>query len=266
MTESIPLDHPRRESLLLREKIEKGWEEGLVAKVGLVAHGRGEAFDYLLGETSTDIAQKATRKAALLLLMAKRPVISINGNTAVLARDRMLELASILTKKRETPCPLEINIFYRTPQRMKKLLTFMQDKRYPEVKVLGGKEDARIPGLNSERAKCDSDGIFSSDVAFVPLEDGDHCEALMRMGKTVIAVDLNPFSRTARTATLTIVDNIVRVIPLLIAEISALPTDPDSLEKLLFLERITNQDSLAQSAEIIRIRISDFEKHPTIEY
>jgi 4-phosphopantoate--beta-alanine ligase len=47
----------------------------------------------------------------------------------------------------------------------------------------------------------------------VPLEDGDRCEALKAMGKTVIAIDLNPLSRTARLADITIVDNVIRAIP-----------------------------------------------------
>ena len=33
------------------------------------------------------------------------------------------------------------------------------------------------------------------------------------MGKKVIAVDLNPLSRTARTADITIVDNVIRAVP-----------------------------------------------------
>jgi 4-phosphopantoate--beta-alanine ligase len=33
------------------------------------------------------------------------------------------------------------------------------------------------------------------------------------MGKTVIAIDLNPLSRTARAATLTIVDELTRAVP-----------------------------------------------------
>ena len=45
----------------------------------------------------------------------------------------------------------------------------------------------------------------------VPLEDGDRCEALVAMGKTVIVVDLNPLSRSAQMASITIVDEITRV-------------------------------------------------------
>jgi 4-phosphopantoate--beta-alanine ligase len=56
----------------------------------------------------------------------------------------------------------------------------------------------------------------------VPLEDGDRTEALRRLGKTVIAIDLNPLSRTSRAASITIVDNIVRALPKLIEEVESL--------------------------------------------
>ena len=45
----------------------------------------------------------------------------------------------------------------------------------------------------------------------MPLEDGDRCEALVAMGKTVIVVDLNPLSRSAKMGSITIVDEITRV-------------------------------------------------------
>ena len=41
----IPKSHPRYVSLMLREAITDGVEEGLTAPEGLIAHGRGEAFD-----------------------------------------------------------------------------------------------------------------------------------------------------------------------------------------------------------------------------
>ena len=44
----------------------------------------------------------------------------------------------------------------------------------------------------------------------VPLEDGDRCEALVAMGKTVIVIDLNPLSRSARRGSITIVDELSR--------------------------------------------------------
>ena len=53
----------------------------------------------------------------------------------------------------------------------------------------------------------------------MPLEDGDRAEALVKNGKKVITIDLNPLSRTSQKATITISDNITRVIPLLINKI-----------------------------------------------
>ena len=41
----IPKNHPRAKSLLIRERLVNGFENGVVAKEGLLAHGRGEAFD-----------------------------------------------------------------------------------------------------------------------------------------------------------------------------------------------------------------------------
>ena len=77
----------------------------------------------------------------------------------------------------------------------------------------GLKADARIPGLEHERAKVDRDGIYDADVVLVPLEDGDRAEALAAMGKTELVVDLNPMSRSAQSAAVPIVDNIIRALP-----------------------------------------------------
>jgi len=74
----------------------------------------------------------------------------------------------------------------------------------------------KIKYLRGNRKYVNKDGIYKADVVFVPLEDGDRCEALIKNGKKVITVDLNPLSRTAKNASVTIVDNIVRVIPLMI--------------------------------------------------
>jgi len=74
----------------------------------------------------------------------------------------------------------------------------------------------RIPGVASPRRIVDAGGIGDADVVLIPLEDGDRTEALRRAGKMVIAIDLNPMSRTARAATITIVDNIIRAVPELV--------------------------------------------------
>ena len=199
-----PKDHPRYKSLLAREKLVDASE--FVAKQGLIAHGRGEAFDYLLGEQTCLPALSAIKAAASALIEAKNPVISVNGNVVALAAREVARLSEISGAK------VEVNLFHRTPERVKGLTEMMKKVG---IDALGENADDKIPGLSSERAKCCSDGIGSADVVLVPLEDGDRCEALVRMGKKVITIDLNPLSRTAQTAHITIVDELTRCLPLL---------------------------------------------------
>jgi len=201
----IPKSHPRYESLLMREKISEGVKKGLVHETGMIAHGRGEAFDYLLGEKTIPPADRAAIAAAAYLKNAENAVISINGNVAVLSARECVELAEAANAK------IEVNLFHRTEERVEKLVKFIENKGGSDV--LGREADARIPGLEHDRGKCSSEGIYSADVVLVPLEDGDRCEALKKMGKKVITIDLNPLSRTARTADVTVVDNVVRAIP-----------------------------------------------------
>ena len=54
----IPKSHPRVKSLLIRERLVDGFDKGLVAKEGLLAQGRGEAFDYLLGKNRKRLQNK----------------------------------------------------------------------------------------------------------------------------------------------------------------------------------------------------------------
>ena len=83
----IPPDHPRAKSLYTRERLINGFRRGLVVPEGLIAHGRGEAYDYLLGERTTKTAQHAIKVATgQILLLSNRPVISVNGNTAPLCQ------------------------------------------------------------------------------------------------------------------------------------------------------------------------------------
>ena len=199
-----PKDHPRYKSLLAREKLVDASE--FVAKQGLIAHGRGEAFDYLLGEQTCLPALSAIKAAASALIEAKNPVISVNGNVVALAAREVARLSEISGAK------VEVNLFHRTPERVAGLTKMMKKLG---IDALGANADDKIPGLSSERAKCCSEGIGSADVILVPLEDGDRCEALVKMGKKVITIDLNPLSRTAQTAHITIVDELTRCLPLL---------------------------------------------------
>jgi len=222
----VPPTHPRYASLMARKRLTEAASAGMLAESALIAHGRGEAFDYLLGERTCDAARKAIAEVAARLLSAERPVISVNGNTVALAGPQLLTCAAVLN------CPIEVNIYYRTPERMEALLSALELQReeatilnpefrqqISDVPILGGEPDGRIPNLDGPRANCHSEGILSSDVILVPLEDGDRCEALVAMGKTVCAIDLNPLSRTASMATITIVDELTRCLPLLLDDL-----------------------------------------------
>lgn len=207
---SIPTNHPRRQSLLIREKIVEGFRNGIVVAQGLIAHGRGEAFDYILGEVTPPPVREAITVAAAVLLTAKQPVISVNGNTAVLVGKEVVKLSNILGAK------IEVNLFHRVPGREIKIRDYLIKCGADSVLGVGDDASATIPELMSERRRVSPHGILIADVVLVPLEDGDRTEALTKMGKTVIAIDLNPFSRTSQKATITIVDNVVRTIPILI--------------------------------------------------
>ena len=213
----IPESHPRYESLLTRHRIEDGVEKGITSKQGLIAQGRGEAFDYLLGERTIDSAASAQRAAAAHLLQADHAVLSINGNVAALVPGEMVELADA------TGADLEVNLFNRTEERMQAIADHL--RAHGAEDVLGLTADGRIPGLDHERAKVDSAGIGDADVVLVPLEDGDRAEALAEMGKTELVVDLNPMSRSAQTATVPIVDNIIRSVPAITAHAEELAGD-----------------------------------------
>lgn len=178
--------------------------QGIAVLEGLIAHGRGEAFDYLLGEETSAPALVAERAAAAFLLTAKRPVISVNGNVAALAAKEVARLAAAI------PARIEVNLFHRTEPRVRKIVGVL--RRAGAREVLGPNPDARIPGIDSKRALCHRDGIHGADVVLVPLEDGDRAEALVRMGKVVISVDLNPLSRTSLAATVPIVDEVTRAL------------------------------------------------------
>jgi 4-phosphopantoate--beta-alanine ligase len=222
----IPKSHPRYLSLITREKISDGLKKGLVHETGLIAHGRGEAFDYLLGENTISFAFDAAKVAAVYLLKAKNPVISINGNVVSLVAKECINLAESI------PAKLEVNLFHRTDKRVTRIINELIING--AKKVYGIKADAKIPFLDHDRALCDKDGIFSSDVVLVPLEDGDRCKALKSMGKIVIAIDLNPLSRTAKEANVTIIDNVIRAIPNINEWVNKLKMEDEKyLEKLI---------------------------------
>jgi 4-phosphopantoate--beta-alanine ligase len=244
----IPKNHVRVDSLKKREVLIEGEEKGVVAKAGLIAHGRGEAFDYLLGEVTTPPALFATRAAAAALMLAAHPVISVNGNSAALVPEGLVRLSEVLN------ADLEVNLFYRTRAREKAIESVLLAAGAWKVLGVGRAASARIPELFSERRRVDPRGICSADVVLVPLEDGDRTMALKKTGKYVITIDLNPLSRTAQTSDISIVDNITRAVPNLIASVKEMEQLPGE-ELRGIVHRFDNRKNLSEMMLYIRQRL-----------
>lgn len=250
----IEPDHPRAKSLKIRKKIAEGFKKGLVTPEGLSAHGRGEAFDYLLGEKTTEEAEKAIQAAAARLLLAKEPVFSVNGNVAALIPDKIAKLEKTIDIK------IEVNLFHKSEKRAKKIAKHLKEKGVS--KVLGVEEEysTSIPEIKSHRKIVDRRGIKKANSILVPLEDGDRTEALEEIGRTVVTVDLNPLSRTAKAADVTIVDNVVRALPALIKQLKKLKDSPrEKLEDIN--DNFDNEKNLKSMIKNILDRLDSLSKN-----
>jgi len=260
-TIKIPPEHPRAESLRTREKLIEYYHKGVVAAAGLIAHGRGEAFDYMLGEKTTKPALNAIKAAVATLLTAEKAVISVNGNTAALVAEEIVRLAQTTNAK------IEVNLFYRSLERELKIKKLLEKAGAHEVLGVGEDASAKIPELRSERRCVDTRGILVADVVLVPLEDGDRTEALVKMGKEVIAIDLNPLSRTSQKAAITIVNNVVRATPKLVETAGKLKQDLKKCHEILL--NFDNKKNLAESITLIKERLSRIAEkgeYLTLEY
>ena len=240
----VTKSHPRYASLMTREKIADGVEKGITSIHGLIAHGRGEAFDYLIGERTTENAKKSIEAAAALLLLAKHPVISVNGNAAALVSKELVQLSKTI------PAKLEVNIFHPSKEREIKIKKELIKNVAKEV--LLPQKDCKIKYLDSNRKYVNKNGIYKADVVFVPLEDGDRTEALVKNGKKVVVVDLNPMSRSAKKATIAIVDNITRAVPSLTKTIERLKKYNLSEKQLeVIVKHHDNKKRLNEALKII---------------
>ena len=243
----IPKSHPRYESLLLRDKMVNASKEGYLADSALIAHGRGESFDYLIGEKTTYPAKRAMYVAVAALLLANNPVISVNGNATALAIDEIIEFANTINAK------IEINLFYRTDKRVK-LITELY-KKHGYENILGGLDDdiQYIDDIKNNRASASKDGIYTADTILIPLEDGDRAEILKKGGKNIITIDLNPLSRTSKMSDVSIMDNIVRAIPFM----TKIATDLKTQGKQMLIEMVNdfdNEENLKESLQQIKLK------------
>nr|WP_160163156.1 phosphopantothenate/pantothenate synthetase family protein [Halorubrum saccharovorum] len=85
----------------------------------------------------------------------------------------------------------------------------------------------------------------------VPLEDGDRAEALDAMGKTEIVIDLNPGSRSPRTADVPIIDNLIRAVPNVTAHARELADAPPASRRDA-IESFDAAEALAEAEAAIR--------------
>jgi len=242
----IPKDHPRYLSLTVRESIINGMYNKVVAEAGLIAHGRGEAFDYILGEKTPPFALKQEELAVLTLLEAKSPIISVNGNVAVLCPQEVVRFGKIIN------APLEINLFYRSKEREEAIKNVLLEAGAKNILGIDPDYQTVITELSHSRRIVDSRGIATSDCVFVPLEDGDRTLALRKLGKTVVTIDLNPLSRTSLAASVAITNNIIRAIPEMIKLAEKYAGISDNLIKkhlINFNNKELLQDSLKYMAE-----------------
>jgi 4-phosphopantoate--beta-alanine ligase len=245
MIHKIPQTHPRASSLIIREKLVTGFRSGIVVPQGLIAHGRGEAFDYLLGEKTTEYAYEAERAAVCLLLLSSKPIISINGNAAALCAKDLVTLSNV-TKSR-----IEVNLFHKSRTRLSAIARILRKEDALDILGLDDKSKTIIKGISSNRKYVDKVGIIESDTIFLALEDGDRTESLVRMGKKVISVDLNPLSRTAIASNVTIIDNIVRAIPNMI-KISEQLVKKDKSYLLQLVKNFDNKENMDKSLLTIK--------------
>jgi 4-phosphopantoate--beta-alanine ligase len=140
---------------------------------------------------------------------------------------------------------------------MELLISHMENNGAEDV--LGRDPDARIPGLSSDRALCTKTGIFDSDVILVPIEDGDRAKALADMGKIVISIDLNPLSRTSRTASVSISDEMTRALENMILFVKEMKGKRDDIEEAI--RTFSNEDNRKEIVEEICSSLrSEFEK------
>lgn len=245
MIHKIPQTHPRASSLIIREKLVDGFRNGIVVPQGLIAHGRGEAFDYLLGEKTTKYAYEAEKAAVCLLLLSNKSIISVNGNTAALCAKDLVTLGNV-TKSR-----IEVNLFHKSRARTNAIASILRKEDAFDVLGLDNKSKTIIRGVSSNRKYVDKDGIMNSDTIFLALEDGDRTESLVRMGKKVISVDLNPLSRTAIASNITIIDNIVRAIPNMV-KISEQLVKKDKSYLLQLIKNFDNKENMHKSLVTIK--------------
>ncbi len=105
----------------------------------------------------------------------------------------------------------EVNLYYHSDDRAHRIQDRLASTGIEKV-LVSIDDPIVLPGISSHRMYCHREGIADADVVIIALEDGDRGKALVEAGKTVVAIDLNPLSRTARVAHVSIVDEVTRTL------------------------------------------------------
>ena len=184
--------------------------------------------------------------AVAALLLSNNPVISVNGNATALAIDEIIELAKTINAK------IEINLFYRTDERVKIITELFKDHGYDDI--LGSLDDdiEYLNEIKNSRSSASKTGIYTADTILIPLEDGDRAEILKKSGKNIITIDLNPLSRTSKMSDVSIMDNIVRSIPFM----TKIAEDLKEQDKKLLMDIVNefeNEENLKESLQQIKL-------------
>jgi 4-phosphopantoate---beta-alanine ligase len=246
----IPDSHPRASSLRLRQRLVEGLHNGIVTESGLIAHGRGEALDYLLGERTHPFATQAIAAASAMLTLANFPVVTVNGNVAALSGPQLAALA-----EHHPRIGFEVNLFHYTPERAQRILALFRELGLSRI-IEFGESPAPVPlaGTDSMRRFMHPEGVARADVVLVALEDGDRCGALVASGRKVIAIDLNPLSRTAQLAQISVIDELTRVVDALDRQLA----EDRDLSSNVLEERLADYDHRAVLEQAVQTLRSGF--------
>ena len=155
---------------------------------------------------------------------------------------------------------IEVNLFYSNEKRKQNIVKILKKNGAKQIYGINYRSAKKLSGLDSARRIVDKDGIYSADVVLVPLEDGDRTIALKKAKKKVITIDLNPLSRTAQTANVTIVDDVLRSITLLIKTVKSLSKKNHThLQKII--KEFDNKKNLSTAVLEIRTNLVRRARH-----
>jgi len=201
----IPKDHPRYKSLVTREHLAECARTGIVSLEGLTSHGRGEAFDYLLGEKTSESALLAGKDCGGPAPHRKTPgALRERQHRGACGTRNRASPEGKRGARRGQPLPPDT----RTGTADRDGSSAM-----PVRTVFSGRSRSASSRSPTTGPFCRREGCLLPMSCLSRSKTATAARCSVGMGKKVIAIDLNPLSRTAKTATLTVVDEVTRALP-----------------------------------------------------